>query len=318
MSTTTTNVATRGAVAGDAARPPRSDGRRARSLKNTGWVLFFLLPSAIPLAVFTLAPMVGSLWVSLHQWNLISPMRWTGLDNYTTLLQDPSTATVFWHTLAYVVGYLPLVYVGGLALALALNRRLAGRSIFRAVYFLPVITSWIVVALVWKWLLNPSSGVVNAVLGALGLPQPGWWTDPQWALPSVILSSAWKDLGFVMVILLAGLQTIPQDLYEAATIDGASAWHRFRHVTLPLLSPSTFFVVVISLINGFQVFDQDFVMTGGGPAGSSQVVVGQIYDLTFRYGRAGQASALSWLLFALILIITAVQVRGQKRWVHYA
>lgn len=301
-------------VAAGAGRPRR----RMRSLKNAGWVLFFLLPSAVPLVIFTLAPMVGSLWVSLHKWNLISPMQWTGLDNYTALLQDPSSRTVFWHTLAYVIGYLPLVYVGGLGLAVALNRKLAGRSIFRAVYFLPVITSWVVVALVWKWLLNPSSGLVNAVLGSLGLPQPGWWTDPQWALPSVILSSAWKDLGFVMVILLAGLQSIPQDLYEAATVDGASAWRRFRHITLPLLSPSTFFVVVISLINGFQVFDQVFVMTGGGPAGSSQVVVGQIYDLTFRYGRAGQASALSWLLFALILLITAVQVRGQKRWVHYA
>ncbi|MEA5456705.1 sugar ABC transporter permease [Sinomonas sp. JGH33] len=313
MSALATKAATRAA-----ARPVPAARRRAKSLKNAGWVLFFLLPSAVPLAIFTLAPMVGSLWVSLHQWNLISPMRWAGLDNYTTLLQDPSTQTVFWHTLAYVLGYLPLVYVGGLALALALNRRLAGRSIFRAVYFLPVITSWVVVALVWKWLLNPSSGLVNAVLGALGLPQPGWWTDPQWALASVILSSAWKDLGFVMVILLAGLQAIPQDLYEAATVDGASAWRRFRHITLPLLSPSTFFVVVISLINGFQVFDQVFVMTGGGPAGSSQVVVGQIYDLTFRYGRAGQASALSWLLFGLILLITAIQVRVQKRWVHYA
>ncbi len=318
MSTPATSSTIASAVPDPTARPPRPGGRRTRSLKNIGWVLFFLLPSAVPLAVFTLAPMVGSLWVSLHTWNLISPMRWSGLNNYTTLLQDPSTRTVFWHTLAYVAGYLPLVYVGGLALAVALNRKLAGRSIFRAVYFLPVITSWVVVALVWKWLLNPSSGLVNAVLGAVGLPQPGWWTDPQWALPSVILSSAWKDLGFVMVILLAGLQAIPQDLYEAATVDGASPWHRFRYITLPLLSPSTFFVVVISLINGFQVFDQVFVMTGGGPAGSSQVVVGQIYDLTFRYGRAGQASALSWLLFALILIITAVQVRGQKRWVHYA
>jgi multiple sugar transport system permease protein len=121
-----------------------------------------------------------------------------------------------------------------------------------------------------------------------------------------------------MVILLAGLQAIPQDLYEAATVDGASPWRRFRHITLPLLSPSTFFVVVISLINGFQVFDQVFVMTEGGPNGASQVVVGQIYDLTFRYGRAGEASALSWLLFALILLITAIQIRGQKKWVHYA
>jgi multiple sugar transport system permease protein len=301
------------------AEPSRPSGRsRSARLKNAGWVLFFLLPSAIPLIAFTIVPMVGSIWVSLQKWNLISPATWVGLDNYRHLLTDPTTRSIFWHTLLYVVGYLPLVYVGGLALAMALNRRLAGRSFFRATYFLPVITSWVVVALVWKWLLNPSNGVVNAVLGAVGLPQPGWWTDPQWALPSVILASAWKDLGFVMVILLAGLQAIPQDLYEAATVDGASAWHRFRYITLPLLSPSTFFVVVISLINGFQVFDQVFVMTGGGPDGASQVVVGQIYDLTFRYGRAGEASALSWILFALILLITAIQIRGQKKWVHYA
>ena len=134
----------------------------------------------------------------------------------------------------------------------------------------------------------------------------------------MILASAWKDLGFVMVILLAGLQAIPADLLAAAEVDGASPWQRFWRITLPLLSPSTFFVVVISLINGFQVFDQVFVMTAGGPAGSSQVAVGQIYDLTFRYGRAGEASALSWILFIIILMITAVQIRGQRRWVHYA
>lgn len=281
-------------------------------------MLFFLAPSALPLLAFTLVPMVSSVWVSLHKWNLISPMQWVGFDNYRNLFTDPKTADVFKHTLMYVVGYLPIVYVGGLALALALNQRFRGRSFFRAAYFLPVVTSWVVVALVWKWLLNPTNGLVNQLLGAIGLPQPGWWTDPAWALPSVILSSAWKDLGFVMVILLAGLQAIPAELYEAAKVDGTNAWQRFWRVTLPLLSPSTFFVVVISLINGFQVFDQVFVMTGGGPAGSSQVVVGQIYDLTFRYGRAGEASALSWVLFALILIITAVQIRGQRKWVHYA
>lgn len=281
-------------------------------------MLFFLLPSAAPLVIFTIVPMVSSMWVSLHRWNLISPMQWIGLDNYRHLLTDPSTRDVFQHTLIYVVGYLPLVYVGGLALAMALNQRLRGRSFLRATYFLPVVTSWVVVALVWKWMLNPNNGLVNQILGTFGLPQPGWWTDPAWALPSVILSSAWKDLGFVMVILLAGLQAIPADLLAAAEVDGANAWQRFWRITLPLLSPSTFFVVVISLINGFQVFDQVFVMTGGGPAGSSQVAVGQIYDLTFRYGRAGEASALSWILFVLILMITAVQIRGQRRWVHYA
>lgn len=302
---------------------PRVSGRAAsqtsrRRRKNAGWVLFFLAPSAAPLIAFTLVPMISSLWVSLHKWNLISPMQWIGLDNYRNLLTDPKTAEVFQHTLIYVAGYLPLVYVGGLALALALNQRLRGRTFFRATYFLPVVTSWVVVALVWKWMLNPSNGLVNQVLGTFGLPQPGWWTDPTWALPSIILSSAWKDLGFVMVILLAGLQAIPAELLEAAEVDGANAWQRFWRITLPLLSPSTFFVVVISLINGFQVFDQIYVMTAGGPAGSSQGVVGQIFDLTFRYGRAGEASALSWILFVLILIFTAVQMRGQRRWVHYA
>lgn len=291
---------------------------RRPTWRNRAWVVFFLAPSAIPLVVFTLVPMLSSVWVSLHKWNLISPMEWVGLGNYTGLITDPSTVSVFTHTLLYVAGYLPLVYAGGLGLALALNQQLRGRSFFRAAYFLPVVTSWVVVALVWKWLLNPTNGLVNHLLGAVGLPQPGWWTDPQWALPAVILSSAWKDLGFVMVILLAGLQAIPADILEAARADGANNWQRFWRITLPLLSPSTFFVVVISLINGFQVFDQVYVMTKGGPAGSSQVVVGQIYDLTFRYGRAGEASALSWILFVLILVITAVQIRGQRRWVHYA
>jgi multiple sugar transport system permease protein len=286
--------------------------------RNVGWAVVFLGPSAVPLILFTLVPMVSSAWVSLHQWNLVSSMEWVGLENYRNLLHDPMTREVFWHTLLYVIGYLPLVYVGGLGLALVLNRRMPAQAFFRAAYFLPVVISWVVVALVWKWLLNPSNGLVNHLLGTFGLGQPGWWTDPHWAMPAVILASAWKDLGFVMVILLAGLQAIPGDVLEAANIDGAGGWQRFRHITLPLLSPSTFFVVVISLINGFQVFDQVYVMTGGGPSDASQVVVGRIYDLTFRYGRAGEASALSWWLFVAILLITAIQIRGQKRWVHYA
>lgn len=306
--------------------PPRSAGparrrstRHGRSrLRHAGVVVLFLAPSLVPLIAFTLAPMVGSLWVALHDWNLISPMSWVGLDNFGDLLGDGATWAAFGHTLAYIAGYLPLVYAGGLAVALALNTALRGRTIFRAAYFLPVVTSWVVVALVWKWLLNPANGIVNHVLGLVGVDGPGWWTDPAWAMPSVIIASAWKDLGFVMVILLAGLQAIPGELYDAARVDGTSAWQRFRHVTLPLLSPSTFFVVVISLINGFQVFDQVYVMTGGGPAGATEVVVQQIYDLTFRYGRAGDASALSWLLFAVVLVVTVVQVRVQRRWVTYA
>ncbi len=286
-------------------------------LKYVLTVLAFLLPSAIPLALFVLVPMVSAAWVSLTEWNLISPQRFVGFDNYVNLLSDPTTGAVFLHTVYYIVGYLPLVYIGGLILALALNTALKGRSLLRGVYFLPVITSWIVVALVWRWLLNPSNGVVNAVLGFFGIDGPGWWSDPTWAMPSIIIASAWKDLGFVMVILLAGLQAISPDLYDAAKVDGARWWRRLVSITLPMLSPSTFFVIVISLINGFQVFDQVYAMTGGGPNGASEVVVLRIYDLTFRYGAAGEASALSWMLFIVVLAVTLIQVRGQRRWVTY-
>jgi multiple sugar transport system permease protein len=297
---------------------PTRDGRTTRGrARYTLTVLAFLLPSAVPLLLFVLGPMVAAAWVSLHKWNLLAPMQWVGLGNYIKLFTDPITGDVFLHTIYYIVGYLPLVYFGGLALALALNTALKGRSFLRGIYFLPVVTSWIVVALVWRWLLSPSNGVINNALGALGIQGPGWWTDPHWAMPAIIFASSWKDLGFVMVILLAGLQAIPTDLYDAAKVDGAGWWRRLFSLTLPLLSPSTFFVIVISLINGFQVFDQVYAMTGGGPNGASEVVVQQIYDLTFRYGRAGEASALSWMLFAVVLAVTVIQIRGQRRWVTY-
>ncbi|WP_214867954.1 carbohydrate ABC transporter permease [Agromyces sp. ISL-38] len=292
--------------------------RRRRGIRHTLVVVAFLLPSALPLVFFVLGPMVAAAVISLTEWNLLAPAEWVGLDNYANLLGDPATWAVFAHTLYYIAGYLPLVYFGGLALALALNTALKGRSLLRGVYFLPVVTSWIVVAIVWRWLLNPSNGIVNATLATFGIDGPGWWTDPAWAMPSIILASAWKDLGFVMVILLAGLQAIDPELVDAAKVDGAGWWRRLVSVVMPLLSPSTFFVVVISLINGFQVFDQVYAMTGGGPGGATQVVVQQVYDLTFRYGSAGEASALSWLLFLVILAVTVMQVRGQRKWVNYA
>lgn len=297
--------------------PPRRRAPRGARLKYALTVAVFLLPSLVPLVAFVLVPMIAAAWTSLHSWNLIGPMTWVGLDNYAHLLTDEATHQAFLHTLTYIVGYLPIVYVGGLALALALNAKLRGRALLRGAYFLPVITSWVVVALVWRWLLSPGNGVVNTVLGWIGIAGPGWWADPAWSMPSIILASAWKDLGFVMVILLAGLQSINPDLYEAAALDGAGWWRRLVNVTLPMLSPSTFFVIVLSLINGFQVFDQVYVMTGGGPNNSSQVLVQQVYDLTFRYGQAGMASALSWLLFLVIMLVTLVQFYGQKRWVTY-
>lgn len=278
----------------------------------------FLAPSAIPLLAFVLYPMAQAAWASLHDWNLLTPMEWVGIGNYLELLSDPDTLGVFGNTLYYIGGTLPLVFVGGLALALGLNRAMKGRNLLRGLYFLPVVTSWVAVAILWRWLLNPSVGIVNEALGWIGVDGPGWWTHPEWSMPSIILASAWKDMGFVMVLLLAGLQAIPVEVQEAAKIDGASAWRRLRSITLPLLTPSIFFVVIITLINGFQVFDQVYAMTGGGPAGSSEVVVQRIYDLTFRFGDAGLASALSMILFAMVLIVTLIQIRGERKWVTYA
>jgi multiple sugar transport system permease protein len=288
-----------------------------RGLRKAGWLAVFLLPSLLPLLAFTVGPMVASVGISTLEWNLISDARFVGFDNYRALLDDPIFRASLWHTIQYLAGYLPLVFVGGLGLALLLNRGLKGVALFRSIYFLPVVTSWVVVALVWRWLLSPSGGIVNTALAAIGIDGPGWWTDPTWAMPSVILASAWKDLGFVMVIFLAGLQAIPGEVEEAARVDGASAWQRFRRVTLPLLSPSSFFVVIISLINGFQVFDQVFVMTGGGPAGATTVVVEQVFTNAFRYGQMGYAAAMSWVLFAIILAVTLFQFRMQRRWVTY-
>jgi multiple sugar transport system permease protein len=289
---------------------------------HRGWsqravVALFIAPSLIPLLMFTVGPMVASVGLSALSWNLLKPPVFVGLDNYDRLLGDAGFREAVLHTIQYVGGYLPVVLIGGLLIALALNQRLRGLAFFRTAYFLPVVTSWVVVALMWRWLLDPGTGIVNYALSLIGIEGPGWWTDPDWAMASVIIASAWKDLGFVMVILLAGLQSIPEEYYEAASVDGAGRWSRFRHITLPLLTPSLFFVLVISLINNLQVFDQVWVMTRGGPAGATSVVVENIVRNAFSYGQMGYAAAMSWIFFLVLLVITAIQFRLQRRWVTY-
>lgn len=286
-------------------------------LRNHGWAAFFILPSLIPLLLFTVGPAFGALAVSFMRWDLLTPAKWIGLDNYRTLAGDENFRAAALHTLEFVAGYLPLVVIGGLAVALLLNRNMPESGFLRTLYFMPVVTSWVAVALIWRWLLNPEYGVVNAVLRAMHLPAPGWWVDVQWAMPSVILASAWKDIGYTMLILLAGLQAIPREYYESAAIDGANAWQQLRRITLPLLTPQILIVLVISIINNVQVFEQVWVMTDGGPEGSTSTVVEQIVRNSFAYGRMGYASAQSVILFAATLLITWAQLRMQKRWVHY-
>lgn len=272
-----------------------------------------LLPSLAGMVVFLMAPVLSSLVLSFSEWDLIGEISWIGLDNYVTALGDPAVLGALKNTLTFILGYLPSVVIIALGLALLLNRHIKGRVVFRAIYFVPVVTSWVAVSLIWKWLLNPQYGLVNFALGAIGIKGPGWLFDPAWAMTGVILTSVWKDIGFVTVIYLAGLQDIPEPLYEAAALDGATPWQRFWSITFPMLAPTTFFVTTISLISSFQVFDQVWIMTQGGPAGATSVMVELIYKNAFSYYRMGYASAISWVLFALIFAVTIAQNLLQKR-----
>ena len=275
-----------------------------------------LLPSLIGMGAFYLLPVAASLVLSFAEWDLLTPIKWIGLDNYAAILNDGTMWQALRNTILFILGYLPSVVVLGLALALLLNRRLKGRTIFRAIYFVPVVTSWVAVSLIWKWLLNPQYGLINYGLSLIGIKGPGWLFDPSWALPGVILTSIWKDMGFVTVIYLAGLQEIPEHLFEAASLDGATPWQRFRTITWPMLAPTTFFVTTISLISSFQVFDQVWIMTQGGPAGATSTMVELIYKNAFSYSKMGYASAISWVLFLFIFTVTIAQNRLQKRLDH--
>lgn len=277
----------------------------------------FLLPNLIGFILFTGIPIIYSFVLSFTEWNLITTPRFIGLANYKTLLKDEEFWLALKNTLRFIVGYLPLVMSISLGIALMLNKKIKMKTFFRGAYFLPVVTSWVAVSLIWKWLLNPVYGLVNYGLSLIGINGPAWLQDPKWAMAGIILTSVWKDIGFIMVLYLAGLQEISKSYYEAADIDGAGSFQKFWHITLPMLAPTTFFVFVISLINSFQVFDQILIMTNGGPVGATTVLVQQIYNNAFRYFKMGYAASISWVLFLLVFAVTYIQIKLQKRWVDY-
>lgn len=288
-----------------------------KGLRKLYWLGIFLLPSLVALSIFTVIPVLSSLALTLYEWDLLTPPQFVGLANVNRLIHDRGFWEALAHTLYFIVGYVPLVMIIALVVAVILNQRLRGFLFFRAAFFVPVVSAWVAVALMWKWIFNPKFGIFNYVLGLLNIQGPAWLFNPQWAMPAIIITSVWKDIGFVMVMFLAGLQGIPGDYYEAAAIDGANGWQRFFSITLPLLSPTTFFALIISLINSFQVFDQVWIMTGGGPAGATSVLVEQIVKNAFSYGRMGYASALSWVLFLLVFTATIIQMQIQRYWVTY-
>ncbi len=283
------------------------------------WVAFFLFPSLAGLLVFLIIPMLSSLVLTFYEWDPLIPTRFIflGLENYQTLIKDGDFWDALRHTLFFIVGYIPLVLVSGLGVALLMNQKLIGRTFFRGAFFMPVISAWVAVALMWTWIFNPKFGIINYLLGLIGTTGPAWLYDPNWAMPAIILTSVWKDTGFIMILFLSSLQSIPNEYYEAAALDGANNWAKFRYITLPLLSPTVFFTLIISLINSFQVFDQVWIMTEGGPAGATTVLVQQIVNNSFRYGRMGYAATLSWVLFLIVFAVTIFQTRMQKNWVTY-
>jgi multiple sugar transport system permease protein len=301
-----------------AARPTAAAGRRLSLARKEELAAYlFILPSFAGFVVFLLVPMVTSLGISLYDWELLVAPRFIGLKNFSDLLRDNVFRQVMFNTAYYTLGLVPLNIVVSLSLALWLNTKLRFVNLYRVAFFLPVVTVTVAVSLIWKWMYEPYVGLINAGLHLVGIQGPNWLSDPHWAMPALIFMSLWKGFGYNMVLFLAGLQGIPPTLYEAATIDGASAWQRFWRITLPLLSPTMFFAVVMTIISSFQVFDQAYVMTGGGPAFATNTIVLYIYQNGFTFFRMGYASAIAWVLFALIFVITLIQMRVQNRWVQY-
>ena len=288
-------------------------GREARA----GLVL--ALPATLLILVFFFGPVLYGLWLSLTDFDVYAiadptSVRFVGLGNYGQALASPEFWSALRVTLVYAFVGAPLSVAVSLAAALLVDSRLVRwQPFFRAVYFTPVVTTLVAVAIVWRYLYQPQYGLVNALLGRLGIPTVDWLGDPHWALPAILVLAVWKNFGYNLLIFVAGLQAVPRELHEAAQLDGAGGWQRFRHVTLPELAPVSLFVGVTTLINYFQLFAEPYVMTQGGPLRSTTSLVLFMYEQGFRWWRLGFAAALAFLLFLLILVATAAQLRLQAR-----
>lgn len=296
-------------------RKPRPMTAARRRLRNNVVAYSFIAPNFVGFAVFTLGPILFAFALAFMNWDGSNEMTFAGLRNFWRLFSDDVFQTALWNTLVYTVVTVPLTLVCSLLLAVLLNQKVFGRNFFRTVMFFPYVASLVAVAVVWNMIFNPAMGPFNMLLVAFGLGPahlPGWSADKNWAMVTVILFSVWKNMGYYMVIYLAGLQGVNPELYEAAGIDGANAWDKFRHVTIPQLSATTFFVSIMLTIQCFKVFDQIYMLTQGGPGTSTLVLVYHIYNEAFISWDLGYASMVALVLFLLVLIVTIIQFRGQK------
>jgi multiple sugar transport system permease protein len=269
----------------------------------------FISPALILFGIFTLLPALIAIGLSLSRYDILTPPTWNGLSNYALLLSDNLFFVALKNILAYAVMFVPAMVVLSLGLALALNRKRPGMAIFRTVYYLPVVTSAVAAATVWAWLLNRDYGIVNQLLGLVGIAGPAWLSNSSTALLAVVIVTLWQGIGANMIIYLAGLQGIPDYLYEAAMLDGAGPWHMLRYITWPSLRPTTFLVTTVSLIGSFQLFDQAYVMTQGGPGDATLTPVYYIYQTGFNQLQMGYACAQAVILFLIIFAVSLINMR---------
>ena len=269
----------------------------------------FILPSLAGVILFLLLPVVVVLLLSFAKWNFLQPPSWAGLSNFVTMTRDDHVFHALLISAYYVLWNIPIQTVIALGLAMLLNRRLPGMGVYRALFVLPYMSTPVAMAVVWGWLFNAQNGMINHLLSLAGITGPNWLGDQATALPVIAMIATWQYAGYNMLFFLAGLQTIPPQLYEAAGIDGASAWRQFRRITLPLLNSTMLFVLVTDVIGSFQVFDQVYVLTQGGPGSATNVINYQIYTTAFQNFDVGSASAMSLLLFGVILLVTFIQFR---------
>ncbi len=294
--------------------------KKAMSLKVKNAMIgySFILPNFIGFAVFILIPVIFTLVLSVMKWDGFNAMQFVGLDNFKAIFSDRVFKAAFFKTIQYVFFTVLFTLVSALGLAMALNTKIKGRDGFRAAIFFPYVASMVAVGAVWKQLFEKNFGPINQLLRALGVDNPpGWFASSDWAITGIIIVSVWKFMGYYMLIYLAGLQDIPAQLYEAATIDGANKWQKFRKITMPMLTPSSFFVFIMLTINSFKSFDIVYVLTQGGPGTSTTLMVNYIYDQSFQYWNYGMASASSIILFVIVLAITIIQFRGEKKFTDY-
>jgi multiple sugar transport system permease protein len=291
-------------MAGPASRLHRSENR---------WALAFVAAPVIGYLLFTLYPVGFAVYASLTNWNGLGVMRFVGLDNYVRLFSDANFLESIYNTFFYMIG-IPIGLAVSLALAVAMNRKIVGLTAFRTIYYVPVISSLAAIAILWQWAYNGDFGLVNQALALVGIDGPNWLASTFWAKPAIILMAIWKGLGFSMILYLAAIQSVPRSLYEAAQLDGANGWQRFRTITLPMVRPVTFFLVVTNVIGGAQLFTEVNIMTPtGGPEYSTASAVWHIWRQAFKYQQMGYATAMAIVLGLLILVVTLIQFRLNRR-----